>query len=199
MRRALKESCTDEKREHSQAVARLEKERGRIQHRIDAMYIDKLDGKVSPEFYDRMLAQWRDQQDTCARDIARLQAADDTYMNEGVKLLEMAQGAHRRFGERSAAEKSNLLKFLVSNCSWKNGELIVEFLQPFDLLAEAVDAAPPDSAAGGEKSSQFENWRPLGESNPCFRRERPDVSEDFCGFSNFSANLTPQENRGAPA
>ena len=64
-------------------------------------------------------------------------------------------------------------KFLVSNCSWKNGELTVDLLQSFDLLMEFANPAPLEPAAGGEKSGQFENWRPLGESNPCFRRERP--------------------------
>ena len=33
--RALKDSCADEKREHAEAIARLEKERARLQQRIE--------------------------------------------------------------------------------------------------------------------------------------------------------------------
>ena len=46
MRQALTESRADAKREHAEAVARLEKERGRLRQRIDAIHIDRLDGKI---------------------------------------------------------------------------------------------------------------------------------------------------------
>lgn len=49
--KALKASHADEKREHDEAVGRLQKEYNRLQSRLDAMYEDKLDGKISQDFY----------------------------------------------------------------------------------------------------------------------------------------------------
>ena len=60
-----------------------------------------------------------------------------TYLEEGVRLLELAQRAHRLFQKQEPREKRRLLNFLLSNCSWKGGELTAVFRQPFDMLADA--------------------------------------------------------------
>ncbi len=163
--RALKDSCADEKREHAEAIARLEKERNRLQQRIDAMYIDKLDGRVSEEFYDRMRTQWRDEQARCAKDIERHEMADDSYMDEGIELLKLAKDAHRLFEKQSAKEKSRMLNFLLSNCTWAHGELNAEFKQPFDSLAETAMIAAQASASKMGDSARFEKWLPELDSN----------------------------------
>jgi site-specific DNA recombinase len=43
-------------------------EHKRLQDRINAMYIDKLDGLVDTAFYDRMSNQWREEQNRRQRD-----------------------------------------------------------------------------------------------------------------------------------
>lgn len=54
--RALHASHEDESREHEAAIERPQAEHRRLQSRLDAMYIDKLDGRVDPTFDDRMSA-----------------------------------------------------------------------------------------------------------------------------------------------
>ena len=49
---ALKESHGDEKRYHDEMIATLQKQYQKLQDRIDSMYVDKLDGKVSQDFFD---------------------------------------------------------------------------------------------------------------------------------------------------
>lgn len=60
VREALHASHADEKGEHEEAIERLKAEHKRLQGRIDAMYIDKLDGRIGGEFFDRMAGQWRE-------------------------------------------------------------------------------------------------------------------------------------------
>ena len=165
MSQALKESCADEKAEHTRAIERLNKERARLQQRIDAMYIDKLDGRVSQDFYDRMLVEWRGERARCLRDIECHEFADDTYMDEGIELLKLAKDAHRLFEKQSPGEKSRMLNLLLSNCSWKNNELTADFKQPFDLLAETTIVAYQAKTAGTDGSDRFENWLPGPDSN----------------------------------
>jgi len=55
----------------------------------------------------------------CLREIERLQAADRSYMDEGVQLLELARNAQRLFAKQEPREKRLLLNFLLSNCTWK--------------------------------------------------------------------------------
>lgn len=165
IRKALRESFGDEKQENAEAIKRLIKERDRLQQRIEAIYIDKVDGKIDDEFHDRMHDEWREEQERCLRGIERCQTADDSYMDEGVGLLELAKDAHRLFEKQSAGEKSRLLNFVLSNCSWKHAKLTAEFKQPFDLLAETTAIAAQEKTAGMHDSDRFEKWLPGPDSN----------------------------------
>ncbi len=155
---ALTESCSDEKREHSDAIARLQAEWDRLQKRVDAMYVDRLDGKIEEDFYRRMRTQWRDEQERCERDIERHRNADDSYMDQGIQILHLGQNAHRLFATQSATDKRRLLNFLLSNCTWKEGTLSAEFQQPFDILAETVLQATRLEALEGPDSAKKEVW-----------------------------------------
>ena len=163
--RALKESFTVEKRDHAEAVANLRSEIDRLQKRLEAVYIDKLDGGVTDEFYQRMAAQWRDEIGRCQRDLTRHLEASSAYMDEGVALLTLARKAHRLFESASGAEKRRLLNFVLSNCTWQDGELRAEYREPFDLLAETIADADPDNGGDGGDGAKSENWSGRQDSN----------------------------------
>ena len=44
-----------------------------------------------------------------------------------------------------------------------------------------------------DSAKSLKNWRPLGESNPCFRRERPAKTAEFCG--NFNSTIHGEQWR----
>jgi hypothetical protein len=67
VREALHASHADETREHEGAIERLQTERRRLQNRLDAMYVDKLDGRVDATLYERMSTSWREEQTRCLR------------------------------------------------------------------------------------------------------------------------------------
>ena len=140
------------------ANTRLQAEWDRIQKRVDAMYVDKLDGRVDDSFYRRMRTQWRDEQERCERDIERHRTADDSYMDQGVQILNLAQNALRLFTTQPASENRKLLNFLLSNCTWQHGMLAMEFKEPFDILAETVLQATQVEAAEGAEKAKNEIW-----------------------------------------
>lgn len=162
---ALKDSSVDEKRAHAEAMKRLEKTRASLQQRLDTLYIDKVDGEVSGEFYHRMHTRWGGELEQCLRDMERHQVADQSYMGEGVELLRLATKAHRKFETLPSNRKSRLLNLLLSNCSWSHGELHAEFRQPFDLIAEATAQAAKRKAAGEVSNGLSEIWLPGPDSN----------------------------------
>lgn len=130
VREALHISHAEERREHKKAIDRLTAEHKRLQSRIDAMYIDKLDGMVSGDFFDRMASQWRAEQTRCLRDMERHQQAEQSYVNSGVRILELARKAQALFERQPAREKRRLLNFLRSNCTRDDGEVVATFCQP---------------------------------------------------------------------
>jgi site-specific DNA recombinase len=90
VRDALHASHADERREQDNAIQRHQAEYKRLQDRINAMYVDKLDGVVEAAFFEKMSNQWREEQNFCLREIERHQQADQSFMDEGVQILELA-------------------------------------------------------------------------------------------------------------
>ncbi len=158
VREALTESHEDERLAHDEAIERLQADYARHQKRLDAMYVDKLDGRIDGATFDRMATSWRSEQAECLQSIEQHQAANQSYMAEGVRLVELARNARRLFEKQEAREKRRLLDFLVSNCSWKDGQLTAEFRQPFDLLADTAIQAASASAEGRSESAKNEIW-----------------------------------------
>jgi site-specific DNA recombinase len=162
VREALHASHADERREHGQAIKRLHAEYERLQNRLNAAYVDKLDRVVDAATFDKMSSQWREQQNRCLREVERHQQADQRYMDEGVQLLELAKTAQKLFEQQPPREKRRLLNFLLSNCTWRDGQIGVKFRQPFDLLAE-TNAAAKDFGTGNRADlAESEIWGELG-------------------------------------
>ncbi len=178
VREALHASHADERQEHEEAIRRIEIEHKRLGDRINAMYVDKLDGRVDNAFFDKMSAQWREEQNRCLREIERHQETEQSYLDEGVELLELAQNAQRLFERQDARQKRRLLNFVVSNCTWDEGEVVATFRQPFDLLAKTTAIAARSAADGGASSAKSEIW--LGDLDPTFWPPKLLFREDFC-------------------
>ena len=79
-------------------------------------------------------------------------------MDEGVRILELARNAQALFERQPAREKRRLLNFILSNCTWEDGEVVAIFRQPFDLLAETNTAVAHLKAGNGGNSSKNEIW-----------------------------------------
>jgi hypothetical protein len=82
----------------------------------------------------------------CLREIEHHEAAEQSYMEEGVQILELARNAQSLFERQQPREKRRLLIFILSNCSSEDGRVLARLRQPFDLLAKS-NAIP---AGGGE-------------------------------------------------
>jgi site-specific DNA recombinase len=69
-------------------------------------------------------------------------------MDEGGQIL--ARNAQRLFKRQAPREKRRVLNFLVSNCSWENGEVRATFRQPLDLLADTTAMLARHEAGDGQ-------------------------------------------------
>ena len=81
---ALRVSHGDEKQHHEDAVRRIQVEYDRLQNRIDAMYVDK---RIETDFFDRKASEWREEQGKCLALIREHQDTNQTYLDEGIRLL----------------------------------------------------------------------------------------------------------------
>ena len=70
----------------------------------------------------------------------------------------MVRNAQRLFASQEPREKRRLLNFVLSNCTWEDGEVVATFRQPFDVLAETATAAARVEAGENAKSARNEIW-----------------------------------------
>ena len=161
----LRQSHADETQEHEAAIKRLRTEQDRLQARLHAMYLDKLDGRIDAAFYDRLSADCLKDLERSMREIELHQSADHSYLEEGIGLLELARNAHRLFDKQEPMEKRRLLNFVVSNSTWMNGELTADFRQPFDMLAETTALVSQNSRKGVGFLPPPPEWLPGPDSN----------------------------------
>src|ERR1700730_10745450 len=81
-----------------------------------------------------------------------------TQVSSMKTLLDLARNAQRLFAMQKPREKRRLLNFILSNCTWEDGEVVAHFRQPFDMLAETMTAAARFEAGEAAKSAKNEIW-----------------------------------------
>ncbi len=165
LKRALRESHADERREHEEAVQQLQSEYQRLQSRLHAIYVDKLEGVIDKHFFEKLSNDWRSEQSKLLEQIAKHQQADHSYLEEGARLLELACRAKTLFERQSAEGKKQLLKLVLSNSTWKGGRLTISWQQPFDLIFETSESARSESSMSGAILAENANWRPRQDLN----------------------------------
>lgn len=162
---ALVCSNEDTQRFHQEAITKLQAQYNKLESRIQTMYVDKLDGKILGDFFDSMSAKWRAEQSEILQAIQTHQNANQNYIVEGIKLLELAQNAYKLFIHQDPTQKRRLLNFLVSNSYWAEKTLRVELKKPFDLLIKLSELTEQEMELGVLKKQHFENWLPDADSN----------------------------------
>ena len=150
----------DESRERVETITRIREEADRLQKRLDTLYVDHLDGRITGDMHDRMAATWRDERQRCQRQIEMMATAEDALIDDGIALLNLARQAHAVFANAPGDAQRTALNLLVSNASWANGELTVKFREPFGMLEEV---GPPEGSGPSEEgagSSPRPVWLP---------------------------------------
>ena len=118
-----------------QERARLERELATLHSRMDTAYIDKLDGKISEDFWQRKQADWLSEE---LRLKGQISGSDEAKIEDQLldvqRILELAQKAYFLYLTRNPAEQADLLKMVLSNCSIDAVSLYPTYRKPFDLI-----------------------------------------------------------------
>jgi site-specific DNA recombinase len=167
----LRKGQVEAQRFHQESIDRLETECARIQRRLDQMYVDKLDGLIDADTYGRNARQWQEDLRAQRRAMGKHDEAKQSYLEEGLVILSLAQETPALFEAATRDEKRELLSHLLSNSTWANGTLTVEWRKPFVFLAEFAspgDEEPPSEEAleGGVSNVA----PPVGRSSNHFHR-----------------------------
>ena len=160
VRDTLRASHADEKEFHDKVVADLQKQYQKLQDRIDAMYVDKLDGNISGAYFEEKNVEWRHEQADIRRKIDVHEQANQSYIEEGIQLLELGDKAYDLYTAQPPEEQRRLLNCVVSHATWGNGSLSPVYRPPFDLIAHSNREYACNHKGSDDFEAQKENWLP---------------------------------------
>lgn len=165
-------SIEQDERIRQRTVKSWQDEWDRLQARLDAMYEDKLDGRITPEQFDRKAKDTRSKQQTLRAKISEHQTSG-TDLRAGFNMMRLTSIACREFERQNARERRKLLELVVEGAVWKDGRLEVTLHEPFRTLALSNSASIRKEGAEATSSAEFEKWLPGMDSNHDSRLQRP--------------------------
>jgi site-specific DNA recombinase len=138
VRKAVKESHADEIANHSTANTELQKRRETAQRRLDALYDDKVDGKISEEFYQSKMRQYAKEREEAVNALQRLDNANTRYYELGTNVVELAQRARDIYlnKKRTVEDKQLLMRILFENMKLGSTEMVAKYSKAYGLLKE---------------------------------------------------------------
>lgn len=140
IRKALNESHIDEMGYHNSALTQLNNRYTQIQQRLDMLYDDKLDGKITKEFYEKKFEQYSKEQDEILSAIQRHKQANISYFELGTNIFELAQKAKEIYEEKANfEEKKKLLNFVFSNLKLRDEKVVPTFQNAFQIVASRAE------------------------------------------------------------
>jgi site-specific DNA recombinase len=135
---ALKSSYNDERQYRESEAKKLKHRYNDLQTRLDKAYEDRLDGIIDEHYWSVAATKWRNEQNQVRDQMNRFERADRSYVDEGTRILELAQHAYALYVTQEPSEKRKLLNHVLSNCTFDGATLYPIYRKPFDLTVEGI-------------------------------------------------------------
>ena len=121
-----------------QKIDRLEQRLTTVRRHLDQVYLDKLDGRITEDFWKGKTTEWREEEQCLLASIGELNEAKPERLLDVVRILELANKAHFLYLRQSSAEKAKLLRIVLSNCTINATNVYPDHRKPFDLIFQAA-------------------------------------------------------------
>lgn len=156
----LEASHAEEVAYHRQVVGGMEKRIQTLQERLDTLYIDKLDKRISVEKYDQLEAQFKKDQDDTRQELSRQENRGSVYFELGANILRLSTKVKEDYKERYVPErKRRLLNIVFSNLWLRDGITTKKYKNTFQKVSEKVKT---NNVQGRWESNPDQGfWRPL--------------------------------------
>ncbi|MGD1096109.1 MAG: recombinase family protein [Bryobacteraceae bacterium] len=155
---AVLTSDQTEQAARAQAIRKLQARYDQIQARIETMYMDKLDGRITQEFFDKQSATWRGEQNLLQGKIQDAQKATPAPIDQAIDMLRLTSRASELFLQQPAAEQRRLLQVVVEKAAWQNGALGTTLFEPFEILRHSNQESSRKEKENCGSGRELEIW-----------------------------------------
>lgn len=142
IKKALKENHQEEIAYNTSAREELNRRYETAQRRLEMIYDDKLDGKITQEFYEGKFKQYTEEKETALSLLKKHNEANTKYYELGASVIELASKAREIYlnKKRTVEDRRILLNLIFSNLGLQQQELRPSFTKAFQVLTNFVPA-----------------------------------------------------------
>ena len=133
---ALKQTLGDKREWQDKIYENLAAERMTLKTRLDKMYEDRLDEKISEERYNQLSDKWNARLEEIDKQMSKQDKADANYYDFGVKILELGRNAENLYKSAKPEQKRHLMQYLLSNSVLVDQTPKFSLKQPFFQIAK---------------------------------------------------------------
>lgn len=119
--------------------SKLTEEHETYSKRLEKLYLDRLDGRITDDEYDKFYQSFREQIADIDTRLAILQEAEDNYYFTAKYLLELANRAYELFESSEVEERRQLIKLALQNLRVEGKTVRYEAIKPFDTILNYAD------------------------------------------------------------
>ena len=140
LRKGLKDSHINEVEFHTNILNGLNRTIETAQRRLEAIYEDKIDGKITPDFYNRKFAEYTKEKVDALESLEKLNDGNTKYYEAGYAIHELASKASDIYKSPKATveDKRLLLSKIFSNLLLKQENIRPDYTLAFQFLKEWV-------------------------------------------------------------
>jgi site-specific DNA recombinase len=160
LQEAVLESDLNERGARDREVQRLEEQHRRVQTKLEAIYEDRLEGRISKELYDRKAHDLRTQSLDLLSRMNEMRISAPASVQDAIDLMDLTSRAADLFLEQPTAEKQRFLKLVLKSATWQDGRLCTEFENPFESLRRSNQLSRTKQQGNGGAVAEIEDWLP---------------------------------------
>lgn len=116
----------------------LTQKRENLKTRLSKIYLDKLDGKITEEFWLEHHNQWTNDVMTIQNKLSAYEATSINFLEVGVQFLKFVTEISDLYQYGTSEQKRIVLNKLLQNCTIEGRKLSYEYKKPFHLFAEGL-------------------------------------------------------------
>ena len=136
---ALKESFNDEEEYTKQQIHSLSVKKQKLKERIDKIYLDKLDGNISEDFWAERHNQWTQDLLTIQSNITAYEKASINFIEQGANFLKICYEMHDLYQFGNCTEKRELINYVLQNLKLEGENIHYDYKKPFDIFGAGLN------------------------------------------------------------
>ncbi len=116
----------------------LVQKRENLKSRLSQVYLDKLDNKITEEFWIERHNQWTNDVMTIQNKLSAYETTNINFLEVGVQFLKFITEISDLYQYGTSEQKRIVLNKLLQNCTLEGRNLSYEYRKPFHLFAEGL-------------------------------------------------------------